>query len=178
VADNTIVVYVTDNGWIQKLDASSYAPKSKQSPYDGGLRTPIMIRWPAKVKARMSDSLAMSIDLMPTLLTSVGRTPTKEMQGINLLEAQAVRSRNAIQGECFTQNSMDLHKPAASLRWRWIIEGDWKLIVPDAVNEPKKVIELYNLASDRLEEKNLADAEQARVAALRTKLDTWWPGKN
>lgn len=177
VADNTIVVYVTDNGWIQNVNAPKYAPKSKQSQYDGGLRTPIMVRWPEKVKPQMSDSLAMSIDLMPTLLNAVGLKPTKDMQGINLLDEKAVKSRNTIYGECFTHNSMDLNKPAASLRWRWVIEGDWKLIVPDAKNEPNEVVELYNLAADKFEEKNLAAADQARVAALQKKLDAWWPAK-
>jgi arylsulfatase A-like enzyme len=177
MADNTIVVYVTDNGWITNPDTGRYAPKSKQSQYDGGLRTPIMVRWPAKVKPQMSDSLAMSIDLMPTLLNAVGLKPTKEMQGINLLDAKAVKSRTTIQGECFTHNSMDLHNPVASLRWRWMIEGDWKLIVPDAKNEPKEVVELYNLATDKFEEKNLAATDPARVAALQKKLDAWWPAK-
>ena len=51
LAENTIVVYVADNGWIQNLDGPRYAPKSKQSPYDGGLRTPIMVRWPGHIRA-------------------------------------------------------------------------------------------------------------------------------
>ena len=44
--ENTLIVYVTDNGWINRPDASAYAPRSKRSPYDGGVRTPIMIRFP------------------------------------------------------------------------------------------------------------------------------------
>ena len=59
LAENTIVVYVADNGWIQNVDAPRYAPKSKQSQYDGGLRTPIMIRWPGHVAPTMSDELAI-----------------------------------------------------------------------------------------------------------------------
>jgi arylsulfatase A-like enzyme len=177
LAENTIVVYVTDNGWIQNVNAPRYAPKSKQSQYDGGLRTPILVRWPARVKPQKSDALAQSIDLMPTLLNAAGLKPTKEMQGLNLLDEKAVKARNTIYGECFTHNSMDLHKPAASLRWRWMIEGDWKLIVPAPWNEPKEVVELYHLAKDKFEEKNLADAEKAKVAALMKKLDAWWPGK-
>ena len=50
LSDNTIVVFVTDNGWITDPKTGSYAPKSKQSQYDGGVRTPIMIRWPGHVK--------------------------------------------------------------------------------------------------------------------------------
>ncbi len=178
LAENTIVLYLSDNGWIQSLDKPSYAPKSKQSQYDGGVRTPIMVRWPAKVKPRMSEELALSIDFMPTLLAALGQKPTKDMQGVNLLDDQAVKARPAIHGECFTHNSMDLDKPAASLRWRWMVEGDWKLIVPAPQNEPDGKVELYNLASDKLEEKNLADTQKAKVTTLRAKLDAWWPGRN
>ena len=57
LAENTIVVYVTDNGWIQDPDGT-LSVRSKRTPYDGGLRTPIMVRWPGKVKPRTSDELA------------------------------------------------------------------------------------------------------------------------
>ncbi len=174
LAENTIVVYVADNGWIQNVDAPRYAPKSKQSQYDGGLRTPIMLRWPGHVAPRMSDDLALSIDLAPTLLTAVGEEPTPQMQGINLLDERAVADRKAIYGECFTHNANDLNDPAANLRWRWMIEGNWKLIVPDAQNEPDASVELYDLAADPHEIKNLSDTDPQRVAQLRSMLDTWW----
>ena len=48
--DNTLVVYVTDNGWIHDPSGPGYRSDSKQSQYDGGLRTPIMVRWPGKVR--------------------------------------------------------------------------------------------------------------------------------
>jgi uncharacterized sulfatase len=176
LGENTIVVYVTDNGWIQDPDAPKYAPKSKQSQYDGGLRTPIMIRWPGRVKARQSDQPALSIDLMPTLLAAVGLEPTKEMQGINLLDEQALKDRQAIHGECFTHNAADLSRPAASLRWRWTIEGDWKLIVPATQNEPGGRVELYRITADPREENNQADRQPNRVERLGRRLDAWWPG--
>ena len=44
--DDTIIVYVTDNGWIQNPEKNGYAPRSKQTPYEGGIRTPIMFSWP------------------------------------------------------------------------------------------------------------------------------------
>jgi uncharacterized sulfatase len=174
LAENTIVVYVADNGWIQNIDGPRYAAKSKQSQYDGGLRTPIMIRWPGKVAARMSDELALSIDLAPTLLTAAGIEPTAQMQGINRLDEQAVQARRAIYGECFTHNANDLNDPAANLRWRWMIDGKWKLILPDTQNEPDAPVELYDLAADPHETKNLATGDAARVAKLRSMLDGWW----
>ncbi len=164
--ENTIVVYVTDNGWIQNPDAPKYAPKSKQSQYDGGVRTPIMIRWPARVKPQDSRHMALSLDLMPTLLTALNIEPPKGLPGTNLLDASAVRKRKAIFGECFTHNAVDIEKPLSSLRWSWAIEGDWKLILPNPRNEPDGVVELYNLKKDPFEVMNLAAKEPRRVKAL------------
>ncbi|MEK7707116.1 MAG: sulfatase/phosphatase domain-containing protein, partial [Verrucomicrobiota bacterium] len=161
---------------IQDPNSPRYAPKSKQSPYDGGLRTPIMIRWPDRVKPQRSESLAMSIDFMPTLLNAVGLKPTGDMKGINLLDAKTVRARKVNYGECFTHAAVDLDNPAANLRWRWLIEGDWKLIVPAAQNEPTAHIELYNLANDPHEGNNLATVEPQKVQHLTQLLDRWWSG--
>jgi uncharacterized sulfatase len=177
LAENTIVTYVTDNGWIQDPNGPEAAPKSKQSPYDGGLRTPIMIRWPGHVTLQQSGALAESIDFLPTLLTAVGAKPPRGLPGINLLDAKAVRAREVIYGECFTPTAVDLERPAASLRWRWVIEGDWKLIVPAPQNEPDGKIQLYDLACDPREEHDLAATEPARVRQLTRLLDRWWGGQ-
>lgn len=177
LADNTIVVYVTDNGWITNPNSGRYAQKSKQSQYDGGLRTPIMVRWPGKVKPQRSPHLASSLDLMPTLLAAVGLKATPQMPGLNLLDEKAVAARKAIYGECFTHNFVDMQDPASSLKWRWIIEGDWKLIVPEKRNQPDDVVELYDLGKDPHEVSNLAEANGARVAQLTKLLDGWWPAK-
>jgi len=177
LADNTIVAYVTDNGWIQSPDANG-PTKSKLTPYDGGLRTPIIVRWPAKVKPRKSDALAISIDLAPTVLSAAGLKPTKDMQGINLLDGKAVAARKTIFGECFAHNAVDIHKPASSLCWRWVIEDTWKLIVPAPQNKPDEKIELYDLAKDPHEESNLAERQPQKVERLKQRLDQWWPAKN
>jgi len=172
--ENTIVVYVADNGWIQSPDNSRYAPKSKQSQYDGGLRTPIMVHWPKKIAPRMSDELAQSIDLMPTLRSALRLPVDKSLPGINLLDDAAVKSRKTLFGQCFTHNSNDLDIPSKSLRWRWIIDGNSKLIVPNPSIEPKEKSELYQLDTDPMEMRNLADSEKAKVFDLHAKLDGWW----
>ena len=70
LSDDTIVVYLADNGWINKPDESMYAPKSKLSQYDGGIRTPIMVRWPRRIAAKIDNvHLANSIDVVPTILS-------------------------------------------------------------------------------------------------------------
>ena len=129
--ENTLVVYVTDNGWINLADRSAYAPRSKRSPYEGGLRTPMMIRYPAVVAPRMDDrAVVSSLDLAPTVLHACGLQPTAEMSGINLLDDAAVTARAAVYGEIFEHDIVDCDLPAQSLRYRWVIEMPWKLIVP------------------------------------------------
>ncbi len=174
--ENTIITYVSDNGWITNPQTGRYAEKSKQSQYDGGLRSPIMIRWPGKVAPAMSNELAMSIDFAPTLLKAAGLDAKADMPGVNLLDAAAVGARKAIYGECFTHNFVDLNVPASSLKWRWMIEGDTKLILPNKANQPDDVVELYDLKADPTEEKNLAaQPDKAGVVkAMTAKVDAWW----
>jgi arylsulfatase A-like enzyme len=175
---DTIVVYVTDNGWIQDPQGDRFDARSKQSPYDGGLRTPILIRWPGKVKPQLSAAhLASSLDIAPTLLAAAGLQPTRDMPGLNLLDARAVRKRDALFGEIFTHDAVDLHQPASSLRFRWIIEGNWKLIVPAPQNEPGASLELFHLERDPLEQRNLASEQPKTVKRLARRLDDWWPGR-
>ncbi|MBA4066911.1 MAG: sulfatase [Isosphaera sp.] len=173
-AKDTVVVYLHDNGWIQDPDKPVYAPKSKQSPYDGGLRTPIVVRWPGKVKAGKSDALAQSIDLAPTILAAAGLKPTAAMPGVNLLDPATVAKRDVLFGEVFVHTANDLEKPAANLRYRWVVEGSWKLIVPHAANEPKAAVELYDVAKDPHETENLAAKHPDKAAALAKRLDGWW----
>lgn len=184
LAKDTIVVYVTDNGWIQDPDADRCRDDSKLSQYDGGVRTPIMIRWPGHVKPRWEEKPAASIDIAPTLLSVCGVKPGAALQGINLLDKNAVRKRKAIFGECFLHNAVDIHAPAKNVTYRWCVVDDWKLIVPDLINvkEPNKLgrvveTELYNLQKDPFEDRNLATAESKRVAALHRLLNNWWPAK-
>lgn len=175
LGQNTIIVYVADNGWIQNTDGPKFAPKSKQSPYDGGIRTPIMVRWTGRIAPKMSDQIAISTDIAPTLLTAMGKKPSAAMQGLNLLDESALASRKVVTGACFTHNAVDLNKPEANLRWRWAIEGQRKLILPAKQNEPGGP-ELYDLSADPHETKNLAETEPDTVKRLTESLDAWWPG--
>jgi uncharacterized sulfatase len=172
--EDTLVIYLHDNGWIQNPNGASYAPKSKRSQYDGGLRTPILIRWPGHVKPGETDHLADSVDLAPTILHAVGAKPTKDMQGINLLDAHWVTTRDTIYGDIYTHNAVDIHKPAANLEYRWVIRGHMKLIVPDAANVKNGKIELYDLAKDPTETNNLAAMRPDLVKDLKKILDAWW----
>ena len=173
LSSNTIVAYVADNGWIQSVDSPRYAPRSKQSQYDGGLRTPIMLSWPSRIVPEKVDTPVSSIDLMPTLLNLAGIAPPQDLPGLDLMNTAAVQNRPAIFGACFTHDCVDLANPSPGLRWRWSVSGDWKLILPDARNESGNP-ELYRITSDPFEKTNLYEEEKDRAAAMRKAMDQWW----
>lgn len=184
LAENTLVVYVTDNGWIQRTEHTAvpekwkfqFAPKSKRSPYDGGLRTPIMLRWPGKIAPTRCETPINSIDLAPTILKAAGISPPEEMNGIDLIPLleNPNDTKRTIFGEVFAHDLVDIDKPITSLQYRWAVAGNWKLILPHSANE---AAELYYLADDPFEERNLAANRPTMVKKLTAEIDGWWPAK-
>lgn len=172
--EDTIVVYVTDNGWIQNPDKPGYAPKSKQSPYEGGVRTPILFRWPSRIEPQFAEELAHSIDIVPTVLRCVGIELPKDLPGLDLTDPDSRGHRQAVFGECFTHNANDLDDPRANLRWRWIVRGEWKLIVPNPVIETNAKPELFQLPTDPSEEENVLARYPMVADQLQKELDAWW----
>ncbi|WDI41855.1 sulfatase family protein [Bremerella sp. P1] len=181
IADNTVVIYLCDNGWIQEAEKGGGAvggPRGKRSVYDGGTRTPIMIRYPGHVKpARNKTDLASSIDVVPTILDAVGVETDFNFPGISLLDHAKAAERKAIYGEIFAHDIPDYRKPELGLHYRWIIDGDYKLIVPSGMEEgeygPEEVA-LFNVTKDPEEEQNLIADHPEIAAKLRKKLDAWW----
>jgi arylsulfatase A-like enzyme len=174
LSDNTLVIFLADNGWIQDPQADRYAPRSKQSPYDGGLRTPILVRWPGKVAPRTCDIPVSAIDVMPTILRAAAIEPPAGLEGVNLLDDKAVSGRPAVFGEVFTHNAVDLHDPATSLRYRCAVAGDWKLIVPDRRNVPDGILELFDVAHDPGETRNVAAERRPKVVEMLAQLEAHW----
>jgi uncharacterized sulfatase len=97
------------------------------------------------------------------------------MQGINLLDRQAVEARETIFGEVFTHNAVDVHRPAANLMYRWCIDGWWKLIWPNPELVPDAAVELFNVEADPMEHENLAPTSPARVNSMKAAIQAWWP---
>ncbi|PAW69330.1 MAG: sulfatase [Opitutia bacterium Tous-C5TDCM] len=171
---NTLVAYVADNGWIQNPDTPRFAPRSKLSQYDGGLRTQILLRQPGTIEARRDETPVSSSDLFPTILHAAGIEPGKDLPGVDLTRKEAVAARKDVFGEIYTHDLADLNDPAKSLRFRWMVRDGWKIIVPYAANEPDAVVELYQVSTDEHEKTNLAGKEAERVKAMTTVLDAWW----
>jgi uncharacterized sulfatase len=177
---NTIIIYTTDNGWLQNPEkANQFAPRSKLTPYEGGVRTPIMISWPGKVKPRRdAEHLASNVDLWPTLAGLLHTPVPKGLPGINLTDARAVSRRSRIFGEQYAHNIANVDDPTCSLQTRWIIDGWWKLIAPDPRNRPDAKPELYDLRNDPWEKNDLASEQSRHVKRLTRDLDAWWRPHN
>jgi uncharacterized sulfatase len=188
LTENTIVAYLADNGWIQQGSTPFWETPSKLSPYDAGVRTPIILRWPGRIRPERDDTaLASSVDLAATVLPACGIRPLREMPGINLLDRGARRRRDAIFGAIFAHTAVDIANPRANRKYRWIVRGRHKLIVPDPVNAAvelwpnrpmtswsKAEVELFDVVDDPWEERDLAVLNPRLASELRRRLDRWW----
>ncbi|MEQ9411854.1 MAG: sulfatase [Fuerstiella sp.] len=194
VADNTMIVYVTDNGWIQRTaDAdlpdgwkSQFAPRSKQSPNEGGTRTPIMICWPGQIPAAERPEVVSSIDLVPTMLRAAGAEVPDNLPGLDLLPVVTGKQpldRRQIFGESFAHDVADVDNPQTSLLYRWVIEDQWKLLLTydgqvgrygAAHPRDEKRPQLFNLLTDPHETTNVAGDHPEVVARLADALQDWW----
>ncbi|MEN8694009.1 MAG: sulfatase [Akkermansiaceae bacterium] len=189
IAENTIIIYVTDNGWIQSTDSAIYAPLSKQAPYEMGIRTPIMIKWPGKIAPKMDQqTLVSSIDIAPTILNAIGIEVPKAMTGIDLRDTSALRKRDIVYGYDGNHDMFDTNNRTANMESRYIIQGDWKLLLHDEKNyglpyggrpaahpnNPAGKPELYNLKQDPHENENLAGENNEKVIKMTKLLDAWW----
>ena len=174
--ENTIVIYTTDNGWLQNPDVvNRFAARSKLTPYEGGHRTPIMISWPGRVAPRLDrEHLANNVDIWPTLAALLKTPLPKNLPGLDLTDAKSVARRTATYGEQYANHIADIAAPTRSLEHRWIIDGWFKLIMPDPRNRPGAATELYDLQSDPWEKTDLAAQQPERVRELAKKLDAWW----
>lgn len=187
LTSRTLFVYVGDNGWIQDPNSPDYAPRSKQSPYEGGVRQPILLSWKGVIPPQERRELISSIDLAPTILHAAGAVVPDNLPGLNLLplvrDGQPL-PREVIFGEGFAHDVADLDVPEQSLLYRWAIEGRWKLLLTYdgvlgryAASHPRteRRPQLFDLLDDPHETRNVASAHPDIVARLVDRIDQWWP---
>ena len=173
LAENTLVVYVTDNGWIQDPASRNFAPRSKRSPYEGGVRTPIMFRWPGKLSPyRDERHVVSSIDLAPSILAACGLEAPKEMTGVNLTDPTDLRHirRDGTMGEIYLHDVADLNRAEPGLQFRWCIDGDWKLIESTG----GKSRELFQVKTDPHETMNLVEKFPERADRMSRLIEKHW----
>ena len=83
--------------------------------------------------------------------------------------------RKSTHGACYLHNAVDIHKPSANLTHRWLINGNWKLILPHKTNTNATEPELYNLTKDPHETQNLAKTNPHQAKRLAKQLNELLP---
>jgi len=164
------VIFTSDNGGF--AGATNHAPLrgNKGAYYEGGIRVPLVIRWPKVTKAgQVSQVPVTSSDLYPTCLTAAGLPlhPAQHRDGLDLrpvLKGALSLDREALFWHYPHYNSHPSAVPSSVMR-----KGEWKLI---ETFDPQGV-ELYHLGDDLGETTNLAKKEPAKLAELREELDAW-----
>lgn len=193
LAERTLFVFLCDNGWTPSATRDRKSPgefvhtrESKYSPFEDGIRTPILLRWDGHIPPGRHEQCVSSVDLMPTVLHAVGGPQiVPALPGRSLLDAaqgSTPLEQRAVFGEIYPGDSSSLGHPSVDIAYRWVRLGKYKLIVPQAgrkqVAKGSYVtrISLFDVVQDPGETRNLADdpAHAATVADLQKKLDAWW----
>jgi uncharacterized sulfatase len=189
VKDNTLVVYVSDNGWIPNPNKTNdFLPRSKMNPDEAGVRTPIMYSLPNRIKPQMRAEMTSSIDIVPTVLGAAGLPVPEGLPGLNLfdnLTEQSIIERDTIFGEGYGHDIVDVNDHEGSLLYRWVIQDDWKLVLSYDGGNPNWAVKhsmvgaprLYSLTQDPFETTNLASKYPELVESLSQKISDWYPLK-
>lgn len=173
--DRTIVVFTSDNGGLSTSEGwpTSNLPlrAGKGWLYEGGIREPTIVRWPGHTSAgSICDEPVISHDYYPTLLEAAGlpARPRQHVDGRSLVpvlqNSQATLQRDALFWH-YPHYGNQGGSPGSAIR-----SGDWKLI---EFFEPGRGIELYNLAEDLGEQKNLAESHPEKANQLLERLQAW-----
>lgn len=176
LAENTLVIFTSDNGGLSTAEGSptTNAPlrAGKGWLYEGGIRVPVIMRWPARIKAgQVSDLPVNTVDFYPTFAKAMNASTTKGVDGENLLSLleKPEQAKKRILYWHYPHYSNQGGKPGSA-----ILQYPHKLIY----NHEDQSIELYDLIQDVGETQDLTKAKQALARKLKAKLQRWLRGVN
>jgi len=175
VADNTVIILTGDNGGLDR-DGSGHPTENlplregKGSAYEGGVRVPLAILWPGVTQAgSLSDVPVITVDYYPTILdiAGVAADPSHIVDGESLMPT--LRNPDAK----LERSDIYWHYPhyhgGGANPYSAIRDEDWRMV--EFYSDGRT--ELYNLAEDISEARDLSSKMPEKVAALRVKLDAW-----
>lgn len=171
--ENTIVMFSSDNGPHQegghKMDffnSNGDLRGMKRDLYEGGIRVPLIVRWPEKIPAgSVSNHICGFQDVLPTFAEIAKTRVPSDIDGLSFLP------------ELLGNNAQPQHD---FLYWEFgeqggkqaVLRGDWKLIALQVATERPTTYELYNVVSDIAETTNVAEQNQEKVKELNQLLRT------
>lgn len=173
LADRTIVIFTSDNGGLH-VPEGPHARITHNTPYragkgflyQGGLRIPLIVRWPGVIApGSVTDAPVVNTDWLPTLLELAGRPVPPGLDGVSfasLLTGGPAPARSLFWH--FPHYNNQGGRPSGAMR-----DGPWMLV--EFYDEEE--VELYDLAADIRETKNLAAEQPDRAAKMRAALAAW-----
>lgn len=199
IADNTLVIFSSDNGPARAAGPSELtlqydtatgagwgiaAAKGitagrkgyKAALYEGGINVPFIARWPGKIGAGKIDdeSLISAVDLLPTFCEIAGASLPAGYQPDGVSQVEALTGKPApIRSKPLFWKTVGAWPPPKTKPYHWvsyaIVDQHWKLLS----NKDGSHIELYDLAVDPLETKDLKDAQPEVVERLKNAIESW-----
>jgi arylsulfatase A len=160
--DNTLFVFSSDNGG-ERLSDNSPLFHHKQTLFEGGIRVPCLMRWPAKLpRGKVVQQPTITMDLTATFLAAAGQSPSsgQSLDGIDLLPILTGHSPPQERTFCWRVNRSNRQQKA-------IRHGDWKYIQDGGVDL------LFNLKDDIGERRDLGYRNQQIVTDLKARLKAW-----
>ncbi len=177
LAESTLVVLLSDNGGHGRQTSMLPLRGSKGMLYEGGIRVPMLLRWPGRVEAGVTSDLPIQgSDWFPTILEAAGITPPDRLQldGASLLAPLAGE-------QDLSQRTLGWHFPAYLEAYAQG-DGPWRTTPVGALRKGRYKLleffedgrrELYDLEQDPGEEHDLAAAKPELVESLQGELDAW-----
>ena len=174
LADKTVVVFTSDNGGLH-VPEGKHARVTHNTPYragkgfvyEGGLRIPLIVRWPGHVPAnRVVNEPVINTDWVPTLLELTGRPAPAGLDGVSFAAVLTGRGHAPQQSFFwhFPHYTNQGSRPSGAMR-----DGDWMFV--EYYDDNK--VELYKLSADISEGQDLAAKEPGRVATMKAALAAW-----
>ena len=196
IADNTIVAFLSDNGGLSRVWNNDPLRGGKGQLYEGGVRVPLIVRWPQRVKAgTVCETPVHVVDFFPTFMELAGGTTKYDqvLDGVSLMPL--LLQTGELQREAIYSHHPEYVVAFAKTPCSMIRKGDYKLIhyfgdYLDPTNCDPKVgtlsgrfvlgvrTELFNLAEDLGEKQDLSVEMPEKAAALMADLKVWWKETN
>jgi arylsulfatase A-like enzyme len=192
LTDNTLVLFLCDNGWAasstnakdpHQKSWGDFALRSKGSPYENGIRTPILVSWPKRLMPLRCKDLAHSIDLFPTVVAAADLDSPADLPGINLMDTSARVQRKRVFGVTHSVHNMTVGDPDDTLQYLWCVDEEWKFIERFQGKDTTKYKNihvwdtapgrLYNIYNDPAEHSDVAAQNPETVARLKQEIRTW-----
>jgi arylsulfatase A-like enzyme len=166
IDNNTIVFFCSDNGaadrWEKRFDSSGPLRGRKRDMYEGGLRTPMVVRWPARIKPNTESDLVWYFpDVLPTCAAIAGTKAPEGIDGASILPTLLGKPQEMSDRYLYWEFFEGGFKQA--VRWH-----DWKALRL----APGKKLELYDLSKDLGEKNNVAAEHPEVIARIETYLKT------